>query len=97
MRMKPEVRREYILGVALSLAEAKHYLKMTRFQLAEECDVSEGLITHYFGTMTRLRRDVMRHAIKERRLPVIAQGLTANDPHARKAPTQLQREALDNV
>lgn len=97
MRMKPEVRREYILGVALDLAEVKHYLKITRFQLAEQCDISEGLVTHYFGTMTKLRRDIIRHAIKERRLPIIAQGLTSNDPHARKAPPELQREALNNV
>jgi len=95
--MKPEVRRDDILYAAVKAAESRHYLKLTRFQVAEAADVSEGLITHYFGTMVKLRRDIMRYAIRNRCLPVIAQGLTSNDPHARKADPDLQREALNNV
>lgn len=94
-RMKPDVRRDLILKSALELASNGHYTTITRDQIAEHADVSVGLVTRYFGTMVQLKRDVMRAAIRERMLPIVAHGLAIQDPHALKAPTHIKRQAAE--
>lgn len=93
-RLERNARREHILNAALTLAEKKHYTNITRDDLAVACDNSAALISHIFGTMTKLRRDIIRHAIQHENLTVIAQGLTYHDPHAQKAPKELKQKAL---
>lgn len=89
--------KEQILTVALKLAEKKGYDKITRDELADKVGCATGLINHHYGTMNQLRRDIMRHAIKERILTVVAQGLAARDPFALKANDDLKKEALQTL
>lgn len=93
-RLSPTLRRALILDAALQAATTGHYLKITRRDIADAADVAPTLVTHYFGTMCALRRTIMRHAVKQSCLPVIAQGLTANDRHALKADQTLRDRAL---
>ena len=95
--MKPEKRKEDVLAAALPLAEEHGYNNVTRNQIAQAAGVSGSSIHYYFGTIGQLRRDLMRHAVKEESLAVIAQGLTAGDPQAQKAPEELRRRALDSL
>ena len=97
MRMKPKERKAAILAVALDLAESGHYLQLTREQVAASAGFKCPLLHHYFGTMAQFRRAVMRAAVRSERLPVIAQGLTANDAQALKAAPELQTAALAGV
>ena len=96
-RLHPEVRRDEILTAALVVAAKYHYAHITRSQVAAEAGITGPTVQHYFGTMAKLRRAVMRTAIHSRCLKVIAQGLVADDPHAKGAPEALRREALDMV
>ncbi|HWI02368.1 MAG TPA: TetR family transcriptional regulator [Acidimicrobiales bacterium] len=93
-RLAPNVRKEQILAAALRRAKVQGYNRVTREQIAADAGCAPGLVSNYFGTMVSLRRDIMRAAIRERVLPVIAQGLAAHDPHARKAPDELKQAAL---
>ena len=93
-REDPDKRRNDILDSALKLAEENHYNDITRDAIADHAGVSVGLVTHYFGTMPKLKRDVMRAAVRIESLPVIAQGLAARDPHALKASSDLKQRAL---
>lgn len=96
-RLKPTDRKEQILAAALTLAETQGYSHVTRDGIAAEAQCAPGLVNAYFGTMINLRRDIMRAAVRERRLVVVAQGLAARDPHARKAPDDLKQAALDSI
>lgn len=92
-RTDPKIRRRKLLTAALEVASKQGYQVMTFDQIAEEAQVSKSLVCKYFGTMPKLRRDVMRAAVRDEVLPVIAQGLINKDPHAKKASKELQEKA----
>lgn len=94
-RQKPEVRKEAIVAVALRLATQGHYAQVQRKQIADELGVTPPALTYHFGTMQLLRRAIMRAAIVREELVVIAQGLVAQDEHAKKAPEALRRRAVE--
>ena len=96
-REDPDKRRNEILDSALKLAEKSNYNSITRDAIADHAGVSVGLVTHYFGTMPKLKRDVMRIAVRTESLPVIAQGLVAKDSHAVKASDDLKQRALASL
>lgn len=96
-RTDKDIRIEHILGVSLDVAERDGFAKLSRTTIAEECGVSESLITYHFGTMPDFKRTVMRHAIKNERLAIIAEGLAIRDPHARKASDELRARALASL
>jgi AcrR family transcriptional regulator len=95
-RLDPKVRKEQLIKHALKLAERHGYDKFDSGKLAEAADVTRALVFRYFSTMAQLRRDIMRAAIRADppRLKVIAQGLAARDPHARKAPEEIKKLAI---
>lgn len=93
-RLPPNERRDAILAAAVDLSRRDGYNQITRDAIAEHAGVSMGLVTRYFGTMNKMRRAIIRAAISDEVLEVIAQGLAARDEHARKAPDDLKRKAL---
>lgn len=92
-RFKPDVRKEQILDTALILAAAGNYVKVTRDAIAKELGVSSTTIQYHFGTMDKLRRAIMRRAIKNSNAHVVLQGLASNDPVALKASPELKEKA----
>lgn len=94
--MKKDERKESILIAALQLAaDSGGWSTLTRDTVAKAANCSDGLVTHYFGTMQQLRRTVMRAAIKRKNLSIVAQGIIAGDTNARKVCDQLKLEAID--
>lgn len=93
-RVSAGLRKEHILTVAVNLAKTTGYTKITRDGVAEAAGVSFGLVNKYFGTMTQLKGDVMRAAIKQKIPEIVAQGLASCDERARKAPDTLKQEAI---
>ena len=92
-RMNPKDRKAELFEHAMTLAAASGYMRVTRSAIAAAGGVTEGLVTHYFGTMTTLRRDIMRAAVKRRVLPIVAQGMAMGEKAALKAPEDLRKEA----
>lgn len=92
-RLTPTVRRAEVLAAALRVAEVRGYRQMTRDEIATEAHCSPALVTAMLGTMTALRRHVLRAAVAGEVLPVIAQGLAARDAHAMRASDKLRRLA----
>jgi AcrR family transcriptional regulator len=97
LKLKPTDRKQQILTAAISLAVKDGYQKVTREAIAEAALCSPGLVSNYFNTMTQCRRAIMRAAIKDRNLTIIAQGVVAKDKDALKAPTELQEAALKSL
>lgn len=95
MRKDPKDRKYQILNAALVIAEKPGgFSKLTREAVAKEVPCSEGLVSQYFGTMIAFRRQIMRAAIMNKNLSVVAQGLAAGDIHAQKADKGLKSRAL---
>lgn len=95
-RQKAEVRKEAIIEEALRLSADTHYAQVQRKDIAAGLGVSPQALTHHFGTMNQLKRAVMRAAVAQENLQVIAQGIVSQDEHAKKAPEALQQRALDS-
>lgn len=92
-----KLRRKSIIESAILLSKIHGYNKVTRDQIADHAGVATGTINSHFGTMLKLRRDIMRAAIAGQVLEIIAQGLSHNDPHAKKAPPGLKRKAIESL
>lgn len=95
-RANPVLEKDRLINVALDCFEAtdKTFSKVTRLDIAEAAGVPEASISHHFGSMIEFRRTIMRHAIIQKRLKIIAQGLAIGDAHARKAPQELKDQAV---
>lgn len=90
-------RTRDLLSAALRLAEAEGWRTLTRDAIARAAGVSGALVTTRLGTMDALRRSVMRAAVRERCVPVVAEGLVVGDAHARKADDALRAAAQEWV
>lgn len=82
-----------ILDAATRLAERHGYLKIKQREVAQSAGCAKGLVTHYFKSMDGLRDELMRHAIEENNLTIIAQGLANNHPRARRVPPRVRNAA----
>lgn len=95
-RTNPELRRQHILETAVKLAKEHGYDRLTRDRVAEAAGVSPGLIGQYF-TMTTLRFEMMRYAVRHEVLEIVAQGLAARDNLAVNAPKELKNRAVSTL
>lgn len=96
-RMNPEVRKEQLMEAAVKLAHQHGYNNLRRTDIAEMVGVAGSTINHYWGTVVQLKRAVMRMAVKNKDLVIIAQGLALNDKQAKKAPKSLRDEAIKGL
>jgi len=96
-RMELVDRKKQLINIAIKLSEEKGYQTVTRKMIADEADVREGTVTHSLGTMENIKRDIMRHSIKDGNIKVLAQGLSVGDKHAVKAPDELKQKAADMI
>lgn len=87
--------RPEILAAALVLAEKHNYIQVTRNEIADAVGVSGSTVQYHFGTVTQLRSDLMRYAVKQRNARVVAQGLANGDKHALRADDRLKQSARE--
>jgi AcrR family transcriptional regulator len=75
-RLTADTRRDEIERAALSVAERNGYNRLTREDVATEAAVSPSLVSHYMGTVGEMEHRVIRRAIRDGNLQVIAQAVT---------------------
>ena len=92
-RVNPSLRRDQLLQASVEISRKTGYDKITRDGIAQYADVSVGLVTRYFGTMKQLKRDVMRFAVNNDIVEIVAQGLADGNRHAKKASPELKKQA----
>lgn len=98
MRMEPKDRKSLILSKAIDLCEKPGgWSKITRKLLADHIGCAEALINRYYHSMANLKRIVMRTAIKERNLSIIAQGLACGDRQAESVSEITRKQALKHL
>lgn len=102
-RMAPADRKEQLLQLAIALAEEKGYNKINRLMIVEAAffrlneDITDGLVSRYFGQRHSLRQAVLFAGIERGNLTILAQGLALGDSHARKAPAEMRKAAAGVV
>lgn len=96
-RMTPDKRYELLIETGLELAKEIGYSHVNRLNLADRANVSPSLISHYFGSTDALRDMLINKAVAREVLPVIAQGIAYGHIHAKHAPRELKKRALDYI
>jgi AcrR family transcriptional regulator len=96
-RKTADDRREQCIEAALVLAKDKPYYRVTRNEIADAVGVAGSVVQWHFGTVKKMRRQIMRAAIVAERLDIIGQGIANQDPHALKAPAELRARALEDL
>jgi AcrR family transcriptional regulator len=89
-RLTPADRTRSLLDIAVRLAAADGWRTITREAIAVAAGVSPALVSQRLGTAAAIRRAVMRAAVTQRVVRVVAEGLAVDDPHARKADRALR-------
>lgn len=97
IRMTPKERKAAVLDAALITAEKVGFVQMRTCDIAAAAQCGHGTVTLYWGTMPQLRRAVMRAAIKQERLKIIATGLAIGDKDALKAAPELKKAAIASL
>lgn len=90
-------RRAVLLSAAIAEAHDVGYRNITRDGVAARAGVAAGNVNHEFGTIDKLRDEVMREAIDAGHLDIIRQGIANADPLALAAPNELRSAALAAV
>lgn len=96
-RKDSKTRKAEMISAALREAKRAGFVNLTRRNIALECGVSEPLVNHYLGTLTQLKRTVMRAAVSQEILKIVAEGLAIRDPHALKASKELKQKAIASI
>lgn len=87
-----------ILDAAIDLATERGWpTGIIRDEVAARAGVATGTVNWCFGTIDKLRDQVMTTAIERQLTGIIAQGLAAGSIIARGAPDALKRAALDSL
>ena len=95
--MTPKQRTHQLLAVALDIAVTTGWAGLTHAGVAAQAGTSKGLVVARLGTMTDMRRSVMRAAVAQRVVAVVAEGLAAGDRHARRADEALRAACGERV
>ena len=95
--MSHRIDNKIVLETAVTMAQRDGFNKLSRDLIAKEACVSNGKVYSAIGTMVKVRRAVMRYAIKHEMLDIIATGLGIKDPTAIKAPDEIKRQALETL
>ncbi len=89
--------KERIFDAAYAMAVRDGFNSLTRDSIAAEAGTAKGAINHHFGTVSTLRDEVVKRAISEKQLSILAQALTRGNAVAMTATKKLQIEALTSV
>ena len=97
LRLEPSERADNILAAAVAVALRDGFRGLTRDQVAAEANSSVGLIYTYYRSMDALRDEVMRVAVRDKHLDIVAQGVAGGNLIAARAPAELRRAALQTL
>lgn len=99
-RFQPAIRRELILKAALVTASRPGgWSKLTRQAIAREAGCSDALVSCYLGNMPKVRKAIMREAVRKEILEIIMQSIASHDGYAVKKwlPAALKHKAISSL
>lgn len=72
MSIKRPSYKAHILEQAVQLAKEKGLRKFSREELAKLANVGASTISFHFENMDELRREIVRHAVRNEIIPILA-------------------------
>lgn len=96
-RLSAEDRKKQILACALKVSETIGYKNINRYHVSEKINVSDALITNYFKTMANLRKQILKLAVEEENLIVLAQAIVFKDAKMLKISKILKQRVCNYI
>lgn len=96
-RYPPPVRRKQIIDEGLRLSAQSHYGQLSRDSLAGAVGITGSSLSYLFGTMHKLRAEIIRAAINEGNHTVIIQAIMSGHPLAKNIPEAVRKAALKSL
>jgi AcrR family transcriptional regulator len=93
-RKDPTERKQELLEVAIHLAKETGYSHITRNEIARRAGVAYGLVTSYFKTIDNLKKMVVKEAIKQEIVQIIAEALARKEPLTRRLTPALREKVI---
>lgn len=94
-KLGSKIRREIILVAAIHIAsEPGGWNTLTLAKIAKHSHCTHGLISHYYGSISALRRALVHAAIKQENFDILIQALSAGDPEAKRMRPLLKQKAF---
>lgn len=90
-------KRDFILSAAVDLAREKGFGKLYRTDIVKRCGVAAGSVNYCFDDMETLKNEVMKKAIENKELKIIAEGIINSNEIALTAPEELKKLALNSM
>lgn len=97
IRLDPAIRKLQILSAALNIAKEKGYHEISFTEVAAQLNLKRGSIIYYFANLKLLKKAVMRLAIKQKEMGILAQGLASLDPLLKNIPLALKEEVIRHL
>jgi len=94
-RINPKHRQKLILDAAVKLSSMIGYENITRDAVAEIADVSSPLVGKYFGRMSELKNAVIREAIIQENVQIIAQGIISKNTYTKRINVKLRHKVIE--
>lgn len=95
--MSHKIENGVILTAAIDVAKRDGFNNLSRNIVAAKAGASPSKVSQVYSTMPKLRRAVMRYALQNELLDIIAAGLGIKDKTAMKASEELKRRALETL
>ena len=95
--MKKTERRQNLLQAARQICERDGLQALSVTAVGKKSGISQSAVSQHFTTRQQMTRALMRAAIENEWLIVIAQGVSCRDPDALKAPDELKKAALSHL
>ena len=92
MKTTIKERTAEMLRAALDLANVTSWQALTHDSIARKAGVSASLVKVRLGSIATVRQAVMREAVKQRVVRVVAEGLAVRNRTARRADASLRAE-----
>lgn len=89
-------RKAQILATATRMAEAGKLYIFTLADVADEAECSDSLVKYHY-TLNNLRFEIIRKAIEDRTLAVVAQVIACHDPMQSDIPDDLRQAAARHI
>ncbi len=96
-RMQPKERAESIIKASIEMAIKDGYRQLKRDAVAEAAGVAYSMVNYVFSDIRTLQDEVLRYAIENDIIAIVAQGLVNNDPIAKGAPEAVKARAVESL
>ncbi len=70
--MRTDTSKPSILTEAVRIAKLKGLFNFSRADVAQAAEVSDATVSYHFGTMRALRQEIVRHAVENEIMSILA-------------------------